>query len=156
LARCGCRDKYIDKDAILTHQINNDLLIQQLDTLRSQLYIALGSPFQLQLVKEEDDGAPDYYSIGQYIIWQEDKQAELVGYQSFNTPLQYSINVYKQVLDKLSNGVIQLKLPIDNVIYIEEYKKRKRNKKKVVSFDDYVVQLKLGLVGYNCYDKERL
>lgn len=147
LASRGCRDKYIDKDAVLTHQLRTDNLIQQLDKLKQDLYIALGSPFQLQLVTEDDYGTTESYRIGQYIIWQEDKQAELVGYQSFNIPISYQIQVYKQVLDKLVPGVIQLQLDIGNVIYIEEYKKRKRNKKKVVSFNDYVVQLKLGLVG---------
>ena len=145
MASRGCRDKYIDKDAVLTHQLQNDRLIQQLDTLRSQLYVALGSPFQL-LIVTEDDGADESYNIGQYIIWQEDKQAELAGYQNFNTPLPYQIAVYKQVLDKLIPGVIQLQLSLGNVIYIEEYKKRKRNKKKVIELSN-VVQLKLRLVG---------
>ena len=133
MASRGLRDKYINKDAILTHQLQTDQLIKQLDNLRSQLYIALGSPFQLQLVTEED--ADTSYNIGQYIIWQEDKQAELYGYQSFTIPLSYQIQVYTQVLDKLQDNVIQLQLPIDNIIYIKEYKKRKRNKKKVVSIN---------------------
>ena len=143
MARCGCRDKYINKDAVLTHQIQNDQLIKKLDQLRQDLYIALDSPFQLQLVSK-DDSMPEYYQIGQYIIWQEDKQAELYGYQNFTIPLSYQIQIYTQVLDKLSNGVIQLQLDIGNVIYIKEYKKRKRNKKKVVQVTNYV-QLKLML-----------
>lgn len=72
LASRGCRDKYINKDAVLTHQLHNDQLIAQLDALRSDLYIALGSPFQLQLITEEEDGSTDSYRIGQYIIWQEE------------------------------------------------------------------------------------
>ena len=144
MASRGCRDKYINKEAVLTHQLHNDHLIATLDTLRSQLYVALGSPFQLLAV---GDDQPEHFIIGQYIIWQEDKQAELIGYQNLNTPLQYTINVYKKVLDKLIPGVIQLQLSLGNVIYIEEYKKRKRNKKKVVDIFNNVVQLKLGLVG---------
>jgi len=146
LASRGCRDKYINKEAVLTHQLHNDHLIATLDTLRSQLYVALGSPFQLLLTTDidEQDG---YAWGGSYFVWQEDKQAELIGYQNLNTPLPYVINVYKQVLDKLIPGVIQLQLSLGNVIYIEEYKKRKRNKKKVVSINNNVVQLKLGLVG---------
>ena len=140
----GCRDKYIDKDAVLTHQLLNDSKIATLDTLRSQLYVALGSPFQL-LAVGDDNG--DGYQLANYFIWQEDKQAELIGYQNLNIDLDHKITVYKQVLDKLIPGVIQLQLSLGNVIYIEEYKKRKRNKKKVVSIFNNVVQLKLGLVG---------
>jgi hypothetical protein len=144
LASRGCRDKYINKEAVLTHQLHNDQLIATLDTLRSQLYLALGSPFQLLAV---GDDQPEHFTIGQYIIWQEDKQAELIGYQNWTISLIYQIQVYKQTLDKLGYGVIQLQLSLGNVIYIEEYKKRKRNKKKVVSIFNNVVQLKLGLVG---------
>ena len=145
LASRGCRDKYIDKDAVLTHQLQTDQLIKQLDALKQQLYIALGSPFQLQLVTEED--ADTSYSIGQYIIWQEDKQAELIGYQSFTIPLSYQIQVYKQAIDKLIPGVIQLQLPIDNIILVDFVKKKRVRIKKnnVVQLQD-VVQLKLGLV----------
>jgi len=147
VARCGCRDKYINPKAVLSHQLHTDNLIKQLDTLRSDLYIALGSPFQLQLVTEDDDGSTDSYRIGQYIIWQEDNQAELIGYQSFTIPLQYSINVYKQVLDKLIPGVIQLKLPIDNIILVDFVKKKRIRSKKNNVVNINVVQLKLGLVG---------
>jgi len=147
LASRGLRNKYINKDATLTHQIETDQLIKTLDQLKSQLYIKLGSPFQLLLIREEDDGASEYYQIGQYIIWQEDKQAELYGYQSFNIPLQYSINVYKQVLDKLTPGVIQLQLPIDNVILVDFVKKKRVRIKKNNVIDINVVQLQLGLVG---------
>ena len=142
MASRGCRDKYINKEAVLTHQIHNDQLIATLDTLRSQLYISLGSPFQLLAIG--DDVGDGYRWGGAYIIWQEDKQAELVGYQNLNLDLNYLITIYKQVLDKLIPGVIQLQLNLGNVIYIEEYKKRKRNKKKVVSINNYQ-QLKLML-----------
>ena len=147
MASRGLRDKYINKDAVLTHQLQTDQLIQQLDQLKSQLYIALGSPFQLQLVSDTED-ADTSYNIGQYIIWQEDKQAELYGYQSFNIPLSYQIQVYKQVLDKLQGDVIQLQLPIDNIILVDFVKKKRVRIKKnnVVQLQD-VVQLKLGLVG---------
>lgn len=149
MANRGCRDKYINKNAVLTTQLLNDQKIATLDTLRSQLYIALGSPFQLLSDIEEQDG----YKLGVYLIWQEDSQAELLGYQNWDIPLDYQLSLYKKVLDKLKrsgyNGNIQLKLDLgNNVIYIEEYKKRKRNKKpkdNVIFFN--VVQLKLGLVG---------
>lgn len=146
LASRGLRDKYIDKDAVLTHQLQTDQLIKTLDNLRSQLYIALGSPFQLQLVNDTDD-ADTSYNIGQYIIWQEDKQAELYGYQSFTIPLSYQIQVYKQVLDKLIPGVIQLQLPIDNIILIDFVKKKRVRIKKnnVVDLNSYTqLQLMLG------------
>jgi hypothetical protein len=130
----------IDKTIPLTRQILNDQKIQQLDQLRSQLYLDLGSPFQPLTQGTES------YNWGGYIIWQEDKQAELIGYQNWTISLDYQIRIYTQTIDKLSNGVIQLKLNIDNVIYIEEYKKRKRNKKKVVELFNYI-QLKLMLGG---------
>ena len=144
MASRGCRDKYINPKAVLTQQLHTDSLIKQLDTLRSQLYVALGSPFQLLLTTDIDE-RDGYAWGGAYIIWQEDKQAELIGYESLNIDLDYKISVYKQVLDKLIPGVIQLQLSLGNVIYIEEYKKRKRNKKKVVSIFSNVIQLKLML-----------
>lgn len=128
----------MNKNAILTYQVNNDKKIAELDQLHSQLYISLGSPFQLLTDQQE------CYTWGGYLIWQEDKQAELIGYQNWNISLDYQIQLYNQVIDKLSNGVIQLKLNIDNVIYIKEYKKRKRNKKKLVEITDYI-QLRLML-----------
>ena len=142
MASRGCRDKYINKDAVLTHQLHNDQLIAQLDTLRSQLYVALGSPFQLLTT---DDNNGDGYTIGQYLIWQEDKQAELVGYQNLNTPLQYTINVYKQVLDKLIPGVIQLQLDLGNIILVDFVKKKRIRKKNNVTYIDNYQQLKLML-----------
>lgn len=69
----GRRDKYINSKAILSYQLHIDNLIKQLDTLRSQLYIALGSPFQLLAITQDDEDTS--YNIGQYIIWQEDKQS---------------------------------------------------------------------------------
>lgn len=145
MANRGCRDKYINKDAVLTHQLHTDNLIKQLDNLRSQLYIALGSPFQLLAVG--DDVGDGYTWGGAYIIWQEDQQAELIGYQNFTIPLPYQIQVYKQVLDKLSNGVIQLQLPIDNIILIDFVKKKRIKRKNNIINLNNVVQLKLGLVG---------
>lgn len=145
MSRCGCRDKYIDKNAVLKHQLQTDQLIKTLDQLRSDLYIALGSPFQLQLVSEEED-ADTSYRIGQYVIWQEDRQAELYGYQSFTIPLSYQIQVYKQVLDKLQDNVIQLQLPLDNIILVDFVKKKRvRVKKNNVVYIQDVVQLKLML-----------
>ena len=144
MASRGCRDKYIDKEAVLTHQLQTDNLIKQLDTLRSQLYVALGSPFQLLAV---GDDQPEHYCIGQYIIWQEDKQAELVGYESLNIDLNYKISVYKQVLDKLIPGVIQLQLDIGNIILVDFVKKKRIRKKNNVTYINNVVQLKFGLVG---------
>ena len=144
MASRGCRDKYINKEAVLTHQLQTDNLIKQLDTLRSQLYIALGPPFQLLAV---GDDQPEHYYIGQYIIWQEDKQAELVGYESLNIDLNYKIAVYKQVLDKLIPGVIQLQLDLGNIILVDFVKKKRIRKKNNVTYINNVVQLKLGLVG---------
>ena len=146
MASRGCRDKYINKEAVLTHQQQTDNLIKQLDTLRSQLYVALGSPFQLLLTTDidEQDG---YAWGGAYIIWQEDKQAELVGYQNLNIDLDYKITVYKQVLDKLIPGVIQLQLDIGNIILVDFVKKKRIRKKNNVTYINNVVQLKLGLVG---------
>lgn len=144
MASRGCRDKYIDKDAVLTHQLHTNQLISTLDKLRSQLYIALGSPFQLLAV---GDDAPEDYRIGQYIIWQEDKQAELYGYQSFTIPLSYQIQVYKQVLDKLTSGVIQLQLDVGNIILVDFVKKKRVRVKKnnVVNLNNYTqLQLMLG------------
>lgn len=141
----GCRDKYIDPKAVLTRQLHTDSLIKQLDTLRSQLYVALGSPFQL-LTTEDDNG--DGYQLASYIIWQEDKQAELLGYESLNIDLDYKISVYKQVLDKLMPGVIQLQLDLDEIILVDFVKKKRVRKKNNVTYiNNNVVQLKLGLVG---------
>lgn len=142
LASRGCRDKYINKEAVLTHQIQTDNLIKQLDTLRSQLYVALGSPFQLLAV---GDDQPEHYNIGQYIIWQEDKQAELVGYQNWTISLTYQIQVYKQVLDKLIPGVIQLQLDIGNIILVDFVKKKRIRKKNNVTYINNYIQLKLML-----------
>lgn len=147
MASRGCRDKYIDKDAVLTHQLQTDQLIKTLDQLKQDLYIALGSPFQLQLVSE-DDSAPECYNIGQYIIWQEDKQAELIGYQNWTIPLTHQIKIYKKELDKLSSGVIQLQLPIDNIILIDFVKKKRVRAKKnnIISLNNYTqLQLMLGV-----------
>lgn len=148
MARCGCRDKYINKDAVLTHQLQNDQLIKQLDALRSQLYILLGSPFQLLSNIEEEDG----YKLGAYFIWQEYQQAELIGYQNWSISLDYQINVYKQVIDRLHkrgyNGNIQLKLDLgDNIILIDFVKKKRIKRKNNIINLNNVVQLKLGLVG---------
>ena len=145
MASRGCRDKYINKEAVLTHQLHNDQLIATLDTLRSQLYVALGSPFQLLAVGDENNDG--YRWGGVYIIWQEDKQAELVGYQNWTTPLQYQINVYKKAIDKLGYGVIQLQLDIGNIILVDFVKKKRIRKKNNVTYINNVVQLKLGLVG---------
>jgi len=146
LASRGCRDKYINPKAILSHQLQTDNLIKKLDTLRSQLYIALGSPFQLLAVGDENNDG--YRWGGAYIIWQEDKQAELAGYESLNIDLDYKISVYNQVLDKLIPGVIQLQLDIGNIILVDFVKKKRiRVRKNNVTYIDNVVQLKLGLVG---------
>lgn len=140
----GCRDKYINPKAILSYQIHTDNLIKQLDALRSQLYIALGSPFQLIAVGDDE---LEYYTIGQYIIWQEDQQAELQGYQDINIDLNYQIKLYKQVIDKLVPGVIQLRLDVGKIILVDFVKKKRIRKKNNVTYSNNVVQLKLGLVG---------
>jgi len=147
LASRGCRDKYINPKAVLTHQLHNDHLIATLDTLRSQLYVALGSPFQLLLTTDMDE-RDGYAWGGAYIIWQEDNQAELVGYQNLNIDIDYKIAIYKQVLDKLIPGVIQLQLDIGKIILVDFVKKKRIRKKNNVTYiNNNVVQLKLGLVG---------
>jgi hypothetical protein len=143
LASRGCRDKYINPKAVLTQQLHTDSLIKQLDTLRSQLYVALGSPFQLLLTTDIDE-RDGYAWGGAYIIWQEDKQAELIGYESLNIDLDYKISVYKQVLDKLIPGVIQLQLSLGNIILVDFVKKKHIRKKNNVTYINNVVQLKLG------------
>jgi len=102
------RDKYIDKDAVLTHQLQTHQQIKHLDHLKSQLYVLLDSPFRSLNDPDEDDG----YHFNSYIIWQEDKQAEIPNNSNYNDCLLSQIRAYQSAIDKI-------KYPSYNVVKIK-------------------------------------
>jgi hypothetical protein len=95
----GLRDKYINKNAILTHQITLEYNLGYLFLLKQELYILLDKPFR-QLPNTDDNG--DGYNLNGFIIWQEDEAAELPSFRNFNDSVDYQIILYQLLIDKLT------------------------------------------------------
>lgn len=89
-------NSYINKNAVLTYQLQLHQKIKHINHLKSQLYIKLNNPFRVLKNVDEDDG----YILGSFIIWQDEKQAEsILINNSYNNCLDSQIREYQILLE---------------------------------------------------------